>query len=334
MKYLLCAVLTLAAMAIPATSHAEQALTVGASPVFSLITANPGSSTTRQITLTNSSDLALNVSVESRGFTATDDKGGSDFPNSKSGPQHWFSFSPSTFSVPAHSSFRVPVTISVPKDTVSGGHYASVFFIASAQQPSTAGVTQINFSARVGTFFFMTVGGNLHPDGKVVRFSTKLFWQQAPIRFKLAVHNFGNIHIKPHSVISITNVFGKEVYRAIDPGLYVLPGKSRNSELASGTKLSPGYYSARLTTKITSTSKETVKTVGFWVIPWQLFLIVLFVLMLGAILIRPQLIVLKSSFVAAGGFSGLKKLIHEKYSGLLRVGRKTFDRLRSKWKKP
>jgi hypothetical protein len=274
---------------------------VSASPVFSLVTINPGATTTRPLTLTNQSNLSLNVTVESRGFTATDDKGGSDFPNSKSGPQHWFSFSPRKFTVPPHSAQSIVATVTVPKDAVSGGQYASVFFVASAPPDSTSGVTQVNYSARIGTYFFMTVGGNLHPDGSVTKFNTGLFWQHAPIHFQLLAHNFGNIHIKPHSTLQITTFSGRTVFSEVDPGLYILPGRTRTWEILSNSHLSPGYYHAKLTTKITASSKETTKTISFWIFPWQLFVLLLLTLLLGAVILRPQLTGLRAAFTEAGG---------------------------------
>ncbi len=300
----------LAGLTFPSIARADNALSVGSSPVFSLVTVNPGQLASRRLTLTNSSDLALDVTMESRSFVTTDDQGGSDYPNLKSGAQHWFSFSPSTFSIPAHATKQVIVNIQVPKDAISGGHYASVFFIANAPQNPYNSGTEVNFSARVGSFFFMTVGGDLHPDGKLIRFDTNTFWQRAPAHFNVSMHNFGNVHIKPHSVLQVSNVFGKKVSESVDPGLYVLPGKTRNWELLSSTKLSPGFYRAKLITKITPQSRESIAVRTFWILPWQLVTIIFLTLLVGAVILRPQLVQLYRDFKAAGGIKkSFKKLL-------------------------
>ncbi len=324
--------ISLVCIIFPQATRAEPALTVSATPVFSLVTVNPGSSAVRRLTLTNKSDLALNVAIESRGFTATDDHGGSDYPNSKSGPQHWFSFSPNSFQIASHSSQVITTTIKVPPDAVSGGHYASIFFLASAPPDPTGNLTQVNFSARIGTFFFMTVGGNLHNDGEVTSFSTKQFWQHSPIHFAIKVHNFGNIHLKPHSTLTIKSAFGKTVEQINDAGLYVLPGTSRKWEIDSKNRLSPGHYTASLSTKISSKSKSTVKTIGFWIIPWELIALVALVGVVGFIIIKPQLKNLISTYKSNGGNTWLKqntkKIIVRKTDRL----KSTFYSLVSKFK--
>lgn len=333
MYRLIISLITFACIVFPQAIKAEQALTVSATPVFSLVTVNPGSSSTRQLTLSNKSDLPLNVAIESRGFTATDDHGGSDFPNSKSGPQHWFSFSPNSFQIAPHSSRVITATIKVPPDAVSGGQYASVFFIASAPPDPTGKVTQVNFSARIGTFFFMTVGGNLHSDGEVTRFSTKKFWQRAPVHFQIKIHNFGNIHIKPHSVLTIKNALGKTVEQDNDFGLYVLPGTSRKWELDTKNKLGPGYYTASLSTKITSKSKNTVKTIGFWILPWQLITSMVLTCLFGFILLKPQVKSLIASYKMKGGNSWLKRAIKNSISHNIRRIKNAFRWLGLKLKK-
>ena len=333
MRKLLTLLITLSALLFPMASHADEPLSVSATPVFSLLTINPGATTTQAITLTNSSKTALNISVESHGFAATDDSGGSDFPDSKSGPQHWFSFSPSTFTLEAQSKKQVIATISVPKDAVSGGQYASVFFVASAASDNGEPTTKVNFSARIGTFFFMTIGGNLHPQGQVSRFSTKMFWQHSPVLFNVSVHNFGNIHIKPHSTLTIKNIFGKTVYQAVDPGLFVLPGKTRNWEVPSNKHLSPGLYTATLATKITQKSHETVRTIHFWILPWQLILLILIVGFFGVLVLKPQLRRLKKDFSDAGGMPMVKSVAKRRSKALARTARMIYHRAITKFTK-
>jgi hypothetical protein len=309
MHRLLITVIALGCIIFPQPIKAEQALTVSASPVFSLVNVNPGSSATRKLTLNNKSALPLTVAIETRGFTATDDHGGSDFPNSKSGPQHWFSFSPSSFQIGPHSAQDITTTIKVPLDAVSGGQYASVFFVASAPPDPLGKATQVNFSARIGTFFFMTVGGNIQSNGEVTRFSTNQFWQHSPVNFQIAVHNFGNIHIKPHSTLAIKNVFGKTVEQDTDAGLYVLPGLSRRWELQSKNNLKPGHYTAVLSTKISAKSKTTVKTIGFWILPWQLIIILLLIVFMAVIILKPQIKSLAATYVSKGGKVWLKNTL-------------------------
>lgn len=321
---------TLSLLLLPQPSRAEQAIQVGITPVFSLVTINPGTTTTRKLTVTNQSNLALSISAESRGFIASDENGGSDFPNSKSGPQHWFSFEPNKFLLAAHSSRAVAVTIAVPPDAISGGQYASVFFIATAPPDPNSAATQVNFSARIGTYFFMTVGGNIHPDGKLVGFSTAYFWQHAPIRFRIDIHNFGNIHIKPHSALQITNIFGKSVYKTADPGLFVLPGKTRTWQIIASQKLHPGFYTAYLKTKITSKSAETIRVVHFWVIPWQLITLLAVIIVSAWIILRPQLRELHRSYKEAGGGKYVAKKCKASCSNLVKKITRIYQRLRSR----
>ncbi|MEO7617518.1 MAG: hypothetical protein ABIS59_01605, partial [Candidatus Saccharibacteria bacterium] len=217
---------------------------------------------------------------------------------------------------------------------VSGGQYASVFFVATAPPDSTGAAPQVDYSARIGTFFFMTVGGNLHPAGRIIDFGAPFVTQKSPVHFKLTIHNDGNIHIKPHSVLRISSFFGKTVYQAVDPGLYVLPGLNRKWELSGGKNLRPGYYTATLKTKITIKSPEIIHSIHFWIIPWQLALL-LTVLVVGAwLILRPQIHALRKSLRQAGGMPYIRLRLRALYSTSIKKSHRYYRGITRHWRRP
>lgn len=237
------------------------------SPVLEDIIVNPGVSIHKQLQITNLSSISVPIKAYTRSFIATDETGGSDYPDiaDASAAQHWFKIDNSEFIVGPNSSVTFPLTIDVPKNAEPGGHYATLFFESLAPINSTE-ANSLYVSSRIGSLFFLSVSGEIKQSGYISEFSTKYIWRSGLADFKLAFENNGNVHLKPESELTI-HKNGKIVRTLKDNGQTILPQKTRRWQLQLDTPLSPGIYKAVLSTKNTATGKLTSKEVNFIVLP-------------------------------------------------------------------
>lgn len=104
--------------------------------------------------------------------------------------------------------------------------------------------------------------------------------------FVLRVRNDGITHIRPFGTVTVYNLFGSEVARAELPPTTILPGKVRKFPVTFTTQHIPlvpnfleqqfalGRYSATVVLQGAG-SEPVLKTLSYWVFPWQVLLIAL-----------------------------------------------------------
>lgn len=246
-------------------------------PVIDELNVQPGEAQTSQVNLTNLSPLPLPVKGYARAFVATDEVGGSDYPDDQTpgAVQSWFSLDQPDFILQPNQTRAINVKIQVPPKAEPGGHYATLFFESLVPTQNGAD-SSLYLSSRLGALYFFVVAGDIHTTGEISDFNTSSFHTGGPIEFKLAFQNSGNVHFKPQTKLVIKNLFGKKVGEVQDGGQNVLPGKLRRWQFDWKKPWLFGRYTARLESHITPGSPPIYKEVSFWVIPiWQLLALIL-----------------------------------------------------------
>jgi hypothetical protein len=240
-------VVVLGALSMPyaasAQTNDESGLTV--SPAIVDNTVEPGASFSVPLTLGNITPRAVPIEV-TKGKLETD-----QIPDAANQGKYdissWFRIDAPSFLLPAQDRYTVNITVSVPRDAEPGGHYGTVFFGALASsQGDGAGETLLN--ARVGVVFLLTVRGEMKAGAELVNGiqTTTPQWEAGVSKFTFAIHNTGNVHFQPQGTFVIKDVFGRKVKVLPLPSGVVLPGATRNYELAWERGVRPGVYSAEV----------------------------------------------------------------------------------------
>jgi hypothetical protein len=173
------------------------------------------------------------------------------------------------------------VRIAVPANAEPGGHFGVVRF--TAVPPDLEG-TGVALSASVGTLILMKVSGQITDQLSVAEFSTvgttgkkekTSFFETGPIDFVVRAKNEGTVHEKPKGSIAVTNALGGKVGTVAvnEKGGNVLPDSIRRFEEKLDKKQLFGYYTAKLSLTYAG-GKKLDASLGFWVIPWKLLLMV------------------------------------------------------------
>lgn len=176
------------------------------------------------------------------------------------------------------------ISIAVPKNAEPGGHFGVIRF--TALPPNLEG-TGVALSASVGTLVLLKVSGPITEKVSLAEFSTfkteankapktTSFFEHGPVNFLVRVRNEGSVHEKVTGTITIKNWFGQQVgvVKVNEKGGNVLPDSVRRFEQSLDKKQLFGHYTAALAMTY-SNGKSLTGSLGFWVIPWKLILLVL-----------------------------------------------------------
>lgn len=237
-------------------------------PILNEIAAKPGETIERDMTVTSLANIPLPIKAYSRAFVATDEQGGSEYPDEKKADsvQNWFKLAEPDFILQPKASKVIKVKVEIPKDARPGGHYATLFY-ESLIPKEVLSETSFYLSSRIGALFFFVIGGDIKEQGQIKEFSTLPFWRHENIDFNVTFENNGNVHIRPRSVMTITDWRGNEVDKIEDKGNTTLPEKNRKWTITWTKKPWIGKYTAKLETKIDQDAPTQTRLVQFYVFP-------------------------------------------------------------------
>ncbi len=194
------------------------------------------------------------------------------------------------------------IKIVVPKNAEPGGHFGVVRFTAVPPELEGTGVA---LSASIGALILLKVSGTIKENITLAEFSTvhttkvpgkdpvykkSNFFEYGPIDFIVRAHNEGSVHEKLKGTIEVKDWRGKNVASVIvnEKGGNVLPGSIRRFAETFNNKQLFGHYSASLALTYSS-GKKLNASLGFWVIPWKLILIVLILVVVLFFLLKTGL---------------------------------------------
>ena len=263
------------------------------SPTKVELNLDPGQSATRDITLSNRTSSVKNVQ-----FSVEDLEGSQDpsqdiiFLGDKDGPfsaRHWMEPEVNSITLQPGESIDFNVKINVPRDAEPGGHYAALFASAKNDASPDQGGT-VNLIERVGTLFLISVAGNVNEQGTLNAPEVPSFSEYGPINIGLVFNNQGNIHVKPHGKIYISNLLGQTVAELDVPPAQiaewtVLPASSRRITIPWNSGFLFGRYTVRAEIEYGADNTKLVMTSTFWAFPWKIILIIVSALIIILILL-------------------------------------------------
>jgi len=191
----------------------------------------------------------------------------------------------------------IPFTINVPANAGPGGHYGAILFgtvppkLSLETGDKGAGMA---IAQQTGSLILLHVNGDVIEDARIREFATekRVYGTPFDVKFVIRIENMGNVHVKPHGLISIENMFGKEVsvLRVNDAGGNVLPKTIRRFEDEWAEQIGFGRYKAKLGMTYGTSGdqggggKQTLYTeIYFWIVPWRIVIpILLGLLLFGA----------------------------------------------------
>lgn len=255
-----------------------------------------GESITKKVEIRNDSDGPVTFYIQKSDLEAEDVTGSPIFTDKEPGSSYslseWMSFDINKLELAKGETGEVNVTISVPRNAESGGHYGAVWF--STLPPDIEGESGVGVGANFVSQVFVEISGDVVRSAGIAEFKTdKKFYANLPIEFSSLITNDGNTHFVPQGRIRIRNRITKKEYNVqYNSALSaVLPGLKREfkttwEEPEDNKELFPkfGLYDAELRLAGADFARPNNVRISFWIIPPRLVIGILAVI-LGLILI-------------------------------------------------
>ncbi len=177
---------------------------VTVSPVFFDLSANPESSVSDKIRVRNNTNSPLPIRIEVKRLTADVNGDLTLKQDNSDNSLSWIKFKDLSFVAKPLEWTDIPFTIDIPKDAAYGYYYAVTFKQDDASPLAKTG-TKISGAAGVPILLNVKREG-AKAEAKILEFTTKSnVYEYLPVDFTVKVENVGNIHIKPHGNIFISD---------------------------------------------------------------------------------------------------------------------------------
>lgn len=193
----------------------------------------------------------------------------------------WIDVPKTPLSLKAGETRTVPFTVRVPGDVSPGAHFGGIFLTSEAPQLDSSGAA---IGISVGTIVSLKIAGDVVEDAQLREFSTDRFvYGSSTVAFSARVANRGNVLVRPHGLIEITDMFGKKVgsLAVNDSAAPVFPGSDkayRASWTAEGFAF--GRYQAVVSLVYGDEARKTISgATSFWILPLGPILTVLGVIL-------------------------------------------------------
>ena len=277
-----------------------------ASPVFALtvspvkleISGDPGQTLIGEIELLNEQSETKTFYSSFENFEPSGESGAPSFIGAKDGLATWIKTEDKVILESGERSV-VPFSITIPKDAEPGGYFAAIFW--GTQQPSAQGGGQISVGGKLGILMLLRVSGEVKEGGGLLEFSGKdkqRFFSSLPITLAYRFNNTGGDRVVPLGEIKIKNTvrMTSATLLANKNEGSVLPSSARKFEVMWGEEPQTektgffgmagrqwkefhfGWYTAELNLTWGVINQTANAKYSFFIIPWQLLLVVAIIL--------------------------------------------------------
>jgi hypothetical protein len=250
------------------------------SPVRTELDIAPGTTLGGKLTLTNSTDKPMTVSLSAEEFNVTDPQYDYAFtPDTE--VTKWVSFSPPEIDLAAGQTIKVPYIVGVPLSAEPVGRYISLFATTKVgtliDSTSDTGSQQ-----RVGSLLYITVTGNVLGAstrmGHVISLSSPWFVSDKGI-WSVNLQNAGATHFRSDYKVQTQNLFGGIAATSHSSAL-ILPGTIRLISDTLPLPKWPGIYKIVYTIGLGNNQNTVEARYMLYMTPLEVivFLVIIFIL--------------------------------------------------------
>ena len=193
----------------------------------------------------------------------------------------WISLPSGAITLMAGETKTIPFSVHVPNQSSPGAHFGAIFI---TNKPSGTDKTGSAVGISVATIVSLKIGGDVHEDAELREFSTgKTIYGSNVVDFSTKIQNTGNILVRPHGVIQISDMFGRPAGTVeVNPnGAPVFPGSARRYPSQWEKEgFAFGRYEAIASYSYGENEQKTITaTASFWILPLKPVAIALGVLL-------------------------------------------------------
>ncbi len=190
----------------------------------------------------------------------------------------WIQLPDTQITLGANEARSVPFSIKVPMNASPGAHFGGVFMDARPPKQRENGAA---IGLKVGSIINLRIAGDATEDAQLREFSSTriVYGSAANVSFDTRIANLGNVLIRPHGVIEITDMRGSKVglVKINDIGAGVFPETTKEfNDSWEYDGFAFGRYQAVVSLVYGEDGRKTISAAtSFWVLPLKLILTVL-----------------------------------------------------------
>ncbi len=260
------------AFLLPITGHA-QAEGVQISPAIVEDRVNPGQSYDYSLKVTNVAETARTFFFSVQDITGVDGRGVPIFATEGEVTPYelssWIDLPEESITMEPGESRTISFRVTVPTEVSPGSHFGGVFLDSQPPRLRTSGAA---VGMSVGSIVSLRVAGEVVEEARLRSFSTeKLIYSVPDVDFTANVENLGNVLVRPHGLIKVVNMTGREVasIRVNDSAAAVFPESEREFVVEwDRDEFAIGRYQALISLVYGEDGRRTITgTTSFWVLP-------------------------------------------------------------------
>jgi hypothetical protein len=264
-------------------ANAQSVLPLTVAPARQEITVNPGEGSAVNVRFYNFSEAPVSGIVRIADFIVDNAQGSPRIiedinqVSPRFSAQTWLTIPYDQISIAANDKVSLQARINVPVDAHPGGRYVAVYFEPTTSIPQSVGGKQeagTGVTSRIASLIYIKVAGPISEKALISRFFTPGFFEYGPIKVETQILNRGDYHIRPHGVITMTNVFGIPVDQTNLKEENIFPDVVRNYENDLGKKWLLGKYKLNFTASYGEKGQVLEAFTYVWVFPWRVALAV------------------------------------------------------------
>ncbi len=204
----------------------------------------PGETKSDEVIVTNRSDKPVTFKVYAVDAIPTNNGGIALLKETdkKEGVGSWISFPFSQFTLASKEREIIPFTIKIPQLTDVGEHWGGIA-VENMETIKGEGQFAVNLVQRAALMITETVPGTIIEKLDFTNFYHAIM--EGKVCFYFVMENSGNVHLRPTSLLEITDVFGRKVETMELENLgTVLPKKSSTVPVVWEETPKVGYFTA------------------------------------------------------------------------------------------
>lgn len=281
---------------------AQESFTLEVVPPLFRVSVTPGGEWNSQLKILNPNPYVVTVIPRVVDYEPYDDRPGGELLTRRDtrgaerfSASHWTTIPTDAISIPAESTYTLPLALLLPEDAEPGTHTAAIVIGNMVGGLNESGSS---ISTSVTSLLVVTVLGEADVSGEITAFTTgDTTYPTTEADFTLEFKNTGEVHVEPRGEIVINNLWGVERGRvpvALDEELrLVLPNEQKLFRFVwrgEAGFFDVGPYRAKVRVIYGGENEvgdiqEATASLWFWVVPWSQMLIVSVGLLLFALLL-------------------------------------------------
>lgn len=269
------------------SSFAQAAQTVTVLPPTQELSANPGDTIQIKAKIRNSGNTDFNVKVTINDFLPKGDQGQVEIaPSSPYSIVKWTTLKENSFTLSSGEDQTAVATVTIPKNT-AGGRYGSFVFSITPKAAEKGGSATV--AQNVASLFLIRINGPVNEKLVINQITAPSSREFGPIPFQIDLANKGNVHVKAFGIVSIYDMFGRNVVNIPVKAVNVFPETNRTVLVSYDQKLLLGKYKATAFLYYGQKNELLTSTVEFTVFPVRIA-VGIFVVLVLIVIFRKKLL--------------------------------------------